>query len=263
MLWPAGEHSPDRAERRNVRVSIITIAYNSEAEIRSTIESILGQSYTDMEYLVIDGASKDKTVDIAEGYRKAFKEKRIAYHIFSEPDKGIYDAMNKGILQAKGDIIGIINSGDKYFPDAVRTAVETFQRTDCELMFGNLWIQTNGRVCFEKKARQRRFYQTSRDWNHPTMFVKSELYKRYPFRDLGIHDDYGFYLRMRRQKRKIVTVDKKLAIFALGGASNRKKLKEAVKRIKDRYQFCYRINGYSRLYLIECIGIEVAKWFYT
>lgn len=246
-----------------MKVSIITIAYNSEAEIRSTIASVLEQSYTDMEYLVIDGASKDKTLDVAEGYRKAFEDKGIAYHIFSEPDKGIYDAMNKGIRQAKGDIIGIINSGDKYLPDTVRKVVETFQRTGCELMFGNILIQTRGRLCFEKKARQRQFYQTSRDWNHPTMFVKNELYKRYPFRDLGIHDDYGFYLRMRKQKRKIVTVDEKLAIFRLGGVSNHKSLKEAVKRIRDRYQFCYRINGYSRLYLIECIGIEVAKWFWV
>lgn len=246
-----------------MRVSIITIAYNSEAVIGSTIESVLGQNYGDMEYLVIDGASRDKTVDIAERYRRAFEERGITYHVFSAPDKGIYDAMNKGIMQAQGDIVGILNSGDQYLPGTVRTAVHTFQRTGCELMFGNLLMRAKDRLRYEKKARQRRFYQTSRDWNHPTMFVKSELYKRYPFRSLGIHDDYGFYLRMRKQKRKIVTVDKSLAVFDLGGVSNRKNLKEAIKRIRDRYQFCYRINGYSRLYMIECIGIEIAKWFYV
>ena len=243
-----------------MRVSIITIAYNSEKEIGRTIESVLAQNYRDMEYLIIDGASTDKTVAKAEAYRKAFERKGITYRIYSEPDRGIYDAMNKGIMQAEGDIIGIINSGDRYATKAVRTAVQTFQKTKCELMFGNVGIRSGGRLCFVKKARQRRLYQTSRDWNHTTMFVKGELYKQYPFRALGIHDDYGFYLRMRKQKRRIVTVNALLADFELGGASNHKSLKEAKKRILDRYRFCYRMNGYSRLYLLECIGIEVAKW---
>lgn len=245
-----------------MRVSIITIAYNSEAEIDRTIESVLAQNHRDIEYLVIDGASTDKTVEKAQRYRQAFEKKGMTYRIFSQPDKGIYDAMNKGILQASGDIIGIINSGDRYTKRAVETAVKTFQKTDCELMFGNVGIRVRGRLYFVKKAKQRKNYQTSRDWNHPSMFVKSELYKQYPFRDLGIHDDYGFYLRMRKQKRKIVTVNKLLADFELGGASNRKSLKEAKKRIWDRYQFCYRMNGYSRIYLLECIGIEVAKWLF-
>lgn len=245
-----------------MRVSIITIAYNSEAEIGRTIESVLAQNYSDMEYLVIDGASTDGTVAKAQAYRQAFQKKGIDYRIYSEPDRGIYDAMNKGILQAQGDIIGIINSGDRYEPRAVQTAVRTFQKKNCELLFGNVRIYVNDRQGFVKKARQRRFYQTSRDWNHPSMFVKSELYKQYPFRGLGIHDDYGFYLRMRKQKRRIVVVNRLMASFQMGGASNHKSLREAKKRILDRYRFCYRINGYSRLYLAECIGIEVAKWLF-
>ena len=245
-----------------MRVSIITIAYNSEAQIGRTIESVLAQNYSDMEYLVIDGASSDGTVAKAQEYRQAFAKKGVDYRIYSEPDKGIYDAMNKGILQAQGDIIGIINSGDRYEPEAVKTAVKVFQKKDCELLFGDVRIYVNDRQGFVKKARQRRFYQTSRDWNHPSMFVKSELYKQYPFRGLGIHDDYGFYLRMRKQKRKIVVVNRLMASFQMGGASNRKSLKEAKKRILDRYRFCYRINGYSRLYLAECVGIEVAKWLF-
>lgn len=109
-----------------------------------------------------------------------------------------------------------------------------------------------------KRARQRRF-QTSRDWNHPTTFVRAALYKQYPFRCLGIHDDYGFFLQMRRQERHIVTVDKVLADFVMGGASNRKDLRAAKKRILDRYRYCYRINGFSRLYILECVAIEAAK----
>lgn len=245
-----------------MKVSIITIAYNSENGIGPTIESVLRQKQgkdLQIEYWIIDGNSSDATVKAAESYRRALEEQGILFHVLSEPDEGIYDAMNKGIRLAGGDIIGILNSGDTYEPEAADTAAETFRREKCDLMFANIRMHRRDGSSFVKRARQRRF-QTSRDWNHPTTFVRAELYKEYPFRKLGIHDDYGFYLQMRKQERRIVTVDKVLANFYMGGASNRKNIKEALKRISDRYRYCYRINGYSRWYLIECIAIEAAKF---
>ena len=243
-----------------LKVSVITVAYNSEAYIARTIESVLKQNYSQLEYLIIDGASTDRTVAIAKEYNNQFQEKGWDYHIVSEPDKGIYDAMNKGIKLATGDIVGIINSGDMYEAEAVNTAVSAFEDSECELMFGSLIIcKVNGRK-FLKKGKLRNIYQTSRDWNHPTMFVKSELYKKYPFQNKGIHDDYGFYLKMRKQNRYVMVVDKPMALFFMGGASNQKSLKAAWKRIHDRYCYCYRENGYSRLYFLECLFIEAAKW---
>lgn len=239
-------------------VSIITVAYNSENCIERTIESVLGQTCSDMEYFIIDGASRDRTVEIAEGYREVFAEKGIPYHIVSEPDGGIYDAMNKGIRLANGEIIGLLNTDDTYEPEAIETVIDTFAKENCELMFANIRIHKKDGSSFIKKARLRK-PETSRDWNHPTTFVKAELYKEYPFRNLGIHDDYGFFLQMKKQNRRIVTVDKVLANFRLGGASNKKSFKAAKKRIRDRYKYCYRINGYSRLYIVECVAIEVAK----
>ena len=241
-----------------MKVSIITVAYNSENCIARTIESVLAQSKSSIEYWIIDGASKDRTVEIAESYRKDLEEKGITFHVVSEPDGGIYDAMNKGIRLASGDIIGILNSDDTYEPDTVETVMDTFAKTECDLMFANIRIHKRDGSSFIKKARLRRF-QTSRDWNHPTTFVCAKLYKEFPFRDLGIHDDYGFYLQMKKQNRKIVIVDKVLANFRMGGASNRKDFAAAMKRIKDRYKYCYRINGYSRWYLMECLAIEAAK----
>ncbi|MBQ2802458.1 MAG: glycosyltransferase [Lachnospiraceae bacterium] len=241
-----------------MKVSIITVAYNSENCIGRTIESVLAQTSNEIEYWIIDGKSKDRTVEIAEGYRSALEEKGISFHVVSEPDKGIYDAMNKGIRLAGGEIIGLLNTDDTYEPEAVETVLSTFQRKDCELMFANIRIHKKDGSSFIKKARLRR-YQTSRDWNHPTTFVKASLYKEYPFRNLGIHDDYGFYLQMKKQGRRIVVVDKVLANFRMGGASNHKDFKAARKRIKDRYQYCYRINGYSRWYILECLMIEAAK----
>ena len=81
----------------NPLVSIITVSYNSARTIRRTIESVLHQTYTHIDYWMIDGASSDETVSIAEEYRTAFEERGMEYHIVSEPDRGIYDAMNKGI----------------------------------------------------------------------------------------------------------------------------------------------------------------------
>ena len=119
-------------------VSIITVTYNSEKTIVRTMESVLAQTYLTLtqgskgsptpliEYLVVDGASKDRTVEIAESFRVRMEEAGIRLRIQSEPDHGIYDAMNKGIRMATGDIIGIINSDDWYEPEAVETAVETF-----------------------------------------------------------------------------------------------------------------------------------------
>lgn len=242
----------------SVMVSIVTICYNSEADIEKTITSVLEQSYSHMEYLIIDGASADNTVKIAEKFRDSIEAKGVTYRIVSEPDEGIYDAMNKGIALAQGEIIGILNSGDWYEKDTVRTAVHTFKIQDCGLLFGNIRMIKKDGSSFVKKARLRRF-QSSRDWNHPTMFVKAALYKENPFLCKGLHDDYGFYLKMRKKGVKIITVDKTLADFRMGGVSNRKSLREAGKRIMDRYRFCYRVNGYSRWYLVECIMIEMAK----
>ena len=270
----------------DMKISIITVAYNCEESIGQTIQSVLSQSLlkdgklcstedrtgpgqsrhdkdrrreqTGVEYLIIDGGSTDKTVAVAESYRAAMKACGVQYDILSEPDDGIYDAMNKGIRQAGGEVIGILNCKDRYEPDTLFTVQQTFSEQKCDLLFGNIRICKENGSTFIKKARQRK-YQTSRDWNHPTTFVKAELYKKYPFRNLGIHDDYGFYLQMRRQGRKIVTLDKVLAEFYMGGASNHKSLKAACKRIRDRYLYCYRINGYSRWYIVECVLIEAAK----
>ena len=103
-----------------MKISVITATYNSAATLRDTMESILRQGYTDYEYIVVDGASKDATVDIIREYEPRF-EGRMRW--VSEPDKGIYDAMNKGIAMATGDVVGLLNSDDFYTSDDILSTV--------------------------------------------------------------------------------------------------------------------------------------------
>ena len=240
-------------------VSIITICYNSEAVIRKTIESVLEQTYDSIEYLIIDGASRDNTIDIAEEYKTAFSERGYSYQIYSEPDNGIYDAMNKGIRKSTGDLIGMINSGDWYEPDAVKTAVDAYEKDRYDLFYADInLIKENGRKLV-KRSRMDRF-PTSRHWNHPTMFVPRITYEDLGlYRGEGIHDDFEFFLRARRANKKITIVNKTIANFVTGGASNDKSFAKCKKRCLDRYRD-YRLNGYSCLAMIECVGIEVAKY---
>ena len=240
-------------------VSIITICFNSELVIRKTIESVLSQTYDNIEYLIVDGASKDQTVKIAESYRDAFAKKRYIYRIYSEPDRGIYDAMNKGIQKSSGELIGMINSGDWYEPEAVETAVNAYERDKYDLFYADInLIKENGKVMV-KHSRMDHF-PTSRHWNHPTMFVPHSTYEDLGlYRAEGIHDDFEFFLRARRADKKITIVNKTIANFVTGGASNDKSLAKCKKRCLDRYRD-YRLNGYSRLAMLECVGIEAAKY---
>ena len=167
-----------------MKITIITVAYNSEKSIGKAIESVLGQTVLGqavpgqaVEYLIIDGASKDGTVAVAEKYRPALEAEGVSYRIVSEPDGGIYDAMNKGIRLATGDIIGILNSDDWYEPDTLETVLATFETQDCDLMFANIRMHKADGSTFVKKAQMGR-YETSRHWNHPTTYVKAELYKK-------------------------------------------------------------------------------------
>lgn len=242
----------------NTKISIITVAYNSEKTIHKAIESVLGQTYIPFEYIIVDGKSKDHTVDVAGGYREKFEQKGISYRIISEKDNGIYDAMNKGISMAEGEIIGMINSDDWYESCALEVVAEKYEKEKFDMMYADLnLVKENGSIIV-KKAKLRN-YVTSRDWNHPTTFIKKDIYNEMKYDNDNLYADFDMMIAIRKKGYKVVIVDKVLANFATGGVSNEKKIKSMISRIKDRYAV-YRKNGYSRLYGIECIAIEAAKF---
>jgi glycosyltransferase involved in cell wall biosynthesis len=240
-------------------VSIVTVCYNSENTVRATIESVLAQTYDKIEYLIIDGASSDGTVAIAEEYRERFAEKGYAYTIVSEKDNGIYDAMNKGINMARGEIIGIINSDDWYESLAVETVVNTYKKSPYDMFYASINLVKESGKTIVKKSKYDKF-PTSRHWNHPTSFVTKKTYEELgAFRCEGIHDDFDFLLRVKKAGKKIVIGDEVLANFRTGGTSNDKSIKKCIRRCKDRYK-CYRNNKYSRFYMIECVLMEISKF---
>ena len=239
-------------------VTVITVCRNSEATIRDTLESVLAQTHPHIEYLIIDGHSGDRTLEIASGYKEAFSRKGYAYRIISEPDRGIYDAMNKGIALATGDLIGIINSDDWYEPQAVQRAVEEYARRPYDIFYADLnLVRGDGSVLVKRSRRDR--FPSSRHWNHPTTFIPRKVYAQLGgYRCQTLYDDFDLMLRLRRAGKRSVIRSEVLANFRTGGISTGKSIRQCLHRMRARYR-CYRNNGYSRLYFLECAAMETAK----
>ena len=249
---------PGSAGRNQPLVSITTVTHNSEKTLARTLESVLNQTYGHIEYLIIDGLSNDCTVDIAESYREKFAAKGIAYTIVSEADCGMYDAINKGIRLSHGAIIGNINSDDWYETEAVEKAVRFLEERGCDYMYADLRMMKTDGTSFIKQAKLQKI-ATSRGWNHPTQFARRELHLQYPYKLESLHDDFDFFLKVRKSQFRIGVLNETLANFTMEGISHERTLKAAAARGKCRYRI-YRNNGYSRWYLLECVLIEGAKF---
>ena len=241
----------------DIKFSIVTPVYNGEKTIARTIESVLEQSVAPSEYFVIDGGSSDGTLEIAKRYTGRFEEKGIHYEIVSEKDNGIYDAMNKGIKRCSGDFIGIINSDDWYEKNAIEVMADLYEKEHFDMAYADIRMH-NGDGTFIKKASNPKMV-TSRTWNHPTQFVCSDIYKKKLYKNETVFDDLDMLLWIHKNNYKISTINKVLANFTMGGASNNeKRLGEVIKRIRIKGTI-YRNNGYSPLYVIDAAAIEIAK----
>lgn len=239
------------------KISVITVTYNSEHTIRRTIESVLNQTYQDVEYLLIDGKSDDNTVEIAREYEDKFRKKGYTYCIFSESDNGMYDALNKGIALATGSIIGQINSDDWYEPMALQRVADTYQKKNFDVFWADLRvIKESGNMI--KKAKQSLFAST-RYWNHPTTFIRAEVYKKNPYALLSMYDDFELILRLRKKGYRMVVLNEVLANFSFGGMSTQKKWEDMLKRIRWRCQN-YKQNGYGPIYYMDSVCVEVVKF---
>jgi glycosyltransferase len=228
-----------------MKISVITVAYNSAATIIDTVESVLGQTGVELEYIVMDGGSKDTTLEKLAPYRD-----RIA-QLVSEPDGGMYDAMNKGIARATGEVVAILNSDDVYAdPHVLAQVVAGLEASAADCLYGDLhYVSADLRqVVRNWRSGDYGAGLFRRGWHppHPSFFVRRAVYSQLgAFRtELRIAADYELMLRvLEKAARPVVYLPKVLVNMRTGGASNRS-VGNILKANGECYQ-AWRMNGYG------------------
>ena len=231
-----------------MKVSIVTPTYNSAKTIVDTILSVNKQDYANIEHIIIDGGSKDNTLELIRNTPNRVKK------IISEPDKGIYDAMNKGVALATGDIVGILNSDDFYNSnDVIAKVVKTFQEGEYEGVYGDLEYvdarNTNRVVRYwESKAYKEGLFKKGWHPAHPTFFVKKEVYDKYGNFNLKYKIGAGYEIMLRfieKNRIKVAYIPETLVKMRVGGASNQS-IKNIIKANIECYN-AWKDNGLSIL----------------
>lgn len=230
-------------------ISIITVTYNRAQIIRGAIEGVLRQKYKNYEYIIVDGASKDNTIDILKEYEPIF-EGRLRW--ISEPDKGLYDAINKGIRMAKGDVVGIINSDDFFHRDDTFDIIaNAFEDKEIEAIYGDERdvdeVDHEHVVMIDKSAYFRTWmYRIGLMPPHQTFYARKSLFEKYGYykTDYKIAADFELMLRFAYINHvNFKYVPESLLTFTTGGVSsqlsNKWKLnKETVRACKENGLFC-------------------------
>lgn len=205
-----------------MKISIITVVLNNKKTIKNTINSVLSQTYADIEYIVIDGSSSDGTVDIVKGYADQIS------HFISEPDKGIYDALNKAIELSSGDVIGMLHSDD-IFSDrfVVSDMMEKLAVENAEIAFSDMVIVNHSmtRVIRYYKASYFSPWMFKIGWMppHPTCFIKKSLFDEFGVYSLSYKIAGDFDLLVRIFNARIIRwtyLNRVTVKMRVGGASN-------------------------------------------
>lgn len=199
-------------------VSIVTVVYNGAQTIERCIKSVLNQDYKKIEYVIIDGGSTDGTIEIIEKYRD-----RLEY-FRSQPDKGIYDAMNIGIKATKGDIVVLLNADDWLEPEAISTGVDVLERyVNVDILHANIISHENNKSkIFRPNISSARMFWQGMVYFHPTFFVRRRVYDGRMYDEkYRIVSDYKFTMECLRDGVNFYFLDKGLVNFSEGGMSSK------------------------------------------
>lgn len=248
-------------------LSIITASYNSEKTIAKTIQSLLDQNYTDFEYIIIDGNSKDTTLTIIKSFESKFQEKNISYRYVSEPDQGIYDAWNKGLALAEGNWISFIGSDDFYLPGALSIYVDAIGN----LKNGENYISSKV-ILIDEQEKEVSIFGEAFVWkkilNSMDFAQVGSFHKRELFGEVGIFSldykivgDLDFYIRTK-DKIRPAFINVVTGKMMNNGVSNQiaKALNEGLKvRLKHHHQSTVRIylNHYYNYF--KCYGGKIKR----
>jgi glycosyltransferase involved in cell wall biosynthesis len=205
----------------HLKISVITVSYNAQSTIEQCIQSVINQNYPNTEYIIIDGNSSDDTVAILQKYKKHIQA------FVSEPDKGIYDAMNKGIALATGDVIGMLNADDFFADnDVLGDIAEAFENNAVDIVYGDLnYIKPGGKVIRKWSSGPYKPGMFNLGWMppHPTFYCRKPVYDKLGNYSLeyGTAADYELMLRfIHLNHSSVYYVNKVLVTMSVGGVSN-------------------------------------------
>lgn len=234
------------------KISVITISYNSLETIEKTFKSILNQTYRPLEYVLVDGGSTDGTVELIKKYIPQFVKAGIDVNFKSEPDEGISDAFNKGVIRSTGDIIGITNSDDILLDGTLEFVANNFPKT-IDVFYGDcLWKDTERKIEYVRKSsRDLRDLKIRLKVLHPATYIRKTAYDKYGLYDTSFKFcmDKELLARIQRLGGTFFYAEKTLVAVAAGGASDKNLL--GVNQEGERIAVS---NGVSKLR---------ARWIYS
>ena len=246
-----------------IKISIITATWNSEKTVADTLRSVQSQSYENIEYLVIDGASTDNTLDIVQ------RDGGHVDRIISEPDKGIYDALNKGIANASGDVVGFLHSDDIYaHKDALRQIADAFTTNNVDAIYGDLdYVSKDNQEKLIRHWKSNPFQRKKMRYGwmppHPTFYMKTERYRELGSFDLQfkIAADYDSLLRyLWKHRVSVAYIPNVLVKMRLGGASNRS-IKNILQKSREDCR-AMKNNGVPRLLALPGKNLSKVPQFF-
>lgn len=219
-----------------MRISIITATFNSEKTITHTLDSVKNQSYNNIEHIIIDGKSTDSTLDIISKYQHVNKT-------ISEKDNGIYFALNKGIKETSGDIIGFLHADDFFFSNTIiEDIANSFKNNKIDILYGDLqYVSKNdtSKIIRNWKSKNFNHKLLKKGWMppHPTFYAKKNIYKNYGNFDTNfkIAADYDLMLRILKQNISTYYLPKVIVKMRLGGVSNRN-IKQMLRKSFEDYK---------------------------
>ena len=237
----------------STKVSIITISYNAKQVIGETINSVLAQKFNDYEYIFVDGKSSDGTVDTIRSYVELLENMGIVCRVISEPDKGIYDAMNKGIALANGQWVLMLNAGDMFAHDQVLECFFQNQEYDADIVYGDVIYKYDaGGTTYYKRGVPAPLDKIKEGmvFCHQCVFVRNEVIKRYEFDTrYKITADYDSFVRAYKDNVPFKYVNRVVAIYDCAGlsTSNIKKALTETMQIKKAAGFQWEVSAVSTL----------------
>jgi glycosyltransferase len=245
-----------------MKISIITICLNKKNEIKETIESVLSQTYSNIEYILIDGGSTDGSLEIINSYSKGID------HVISEPDNGIYSAINKGLRLSNGEVIGLLHAGDLFYDDNVLFNVQnSFKGHDSDLIYGHSAVFKKTRDKLVRKNISPPFKENlmKRGWfpSHQSIYFKASVFDKCGYYNEGykIAGDYEFLLRaLYVFKLRATMVDVFVVKFHLGGASSN----NLISLFESNYE-CYKawkLNNLSLPFYTLPLKVYRKIWHY-